>query len=37
VKDGVLRADTLVWREGMAAWAPAAQVAEVAAVLGRSV
>lgn len=34
VKDGVLRADTLVWREGMAAWAAAAQVPEVAALLG---
>jgi hypothetical protein len=34
VRDGVLRADTLVWREGMAAWTPAAQVAEVAALLG---
>jgi membrane protease subunit (stomatin/prohibitin family) len=33
VKDGVLRADTLVWREGMAAWAAAAQVAEVARLL----
>lgn len=33
VKDGVLRADTLVWREGMAAWAAAAQVAEVAELL----
>jgi membrane protease subunit (stomatin/prohibitin family) len=32
VKDGVLRADTLVWREGMAAWAAAAQVADVAAL-----
>jgi membrane protease subunit (stomatin/prohibitin family) len=34
VKEGVLRADTLVWREGMAAWAAAAQVPEVAALLG---
>jgi hypothetical protein len=33
VKDGVLRADTLVWREGMAAWAAASQVPEVAALL----
>jgi membrane protease subunit (stomatin/prohibitin family) len=33
VKDGVLRADTLVWREGMAAWAAAAQVPDVAALL----
>jgi hypothetical protein len=33
VKDGVLRADTLVWRQGMAAWAAAAQVPEVAALL----
>jgi regulator of protease activity HflC (stomatin/prohibitin superfamily) len=32
VKDGVLRADTLVWREGMAAWTAAAQVADVAAL-----
>jgi hypothetical protein len=36
VKDGVLRAETLVWREGMAAWAPASQVAEVAALLKRA-
>ena len=35
VKDGVLRADTLVWREGMAAWAAAAQVPDVAALLGK--
>jgi len=35
-KDGVLKADTLVWREGMAAWAAAAQVPEVAALLGGS-
>ena len=33
VKDGVLRADTLVWREGMAAWAAASQVPDVAALL----
>ena len=33
VKDGVLRADTLVWRVGMATWAAAAQVPEVAALL----
>jgi hypothetical protein len=32
-KDGVLRSDTLVWREGMAAWTAAAQVPEVAALL----
>jgi membrane protease subunit (stomatin/prohibitin family) len=36
VKDGVLRADTLVWREGMAAWAAAAQVPDVAALLKRA-
>ena len=36
MKDGVLRADTLVWREGMAAWAAAAQVPEVAALLKRA-
>ncbi len=35
VKDGVLKADTLVWREGMGAWAAAAQVPEVAALLPR--
>ena len=34
VKDGVLRADTLVWREGMATWVAAAQVPDVAALLG---
>ncbi|MEO7713671.1 MAG: SPFH domain-containing protein [Gemmatimonadaceae bacterium] len=34
VRDGVLRADTLVWREGMAAWMPAAQVPDVASLLG---
>jgi hypothetical protein len=33
-KDGVLRADTLVWREGMAAWAAASQVPDVATLLG---
>ena len=33
VKDGVLRADTLVWRDGMAAWAAASQVPEVATLL----
>lgn len=33
VKDGVLRSDTLVWREGMAAWMGAAQLPEVAALL----
>src|SRR6476469_8766289 len=33
VTDGALRADTLVWREGMAAWAAAAQVPEVAELL----
>jgi len=36
VKDGLLRADTLVWREGMAAWAGAAQVPEVAALVGNA-
>ena len=34
VRDGVLRADTLVWREGMSAWMPAAQVPDVASLLG---
>jgi membrane protease subunit (stomatin/prohibitin family) len=33
VKDGVLRADTLVWRDGMAGWAAASQVPEVATLL----
>ena len=33
VRDGVLRADTLVWREGMSAWMPAAQVPDVASFL----
>ncbi|HET7187003.1 MAG TPA: SPFH domain-containing protein [Gemmatimonadaceae bacterium] len=33
VKDGVVRADTLVWRDGMATWAAAAQVPEVAELL----
>jgi membrane protease subunit (stomatin/prohibitin family) len=33
VKDGVLRADTLVWRDGMSGWAAAAQVPEVAMLL----
>jgi membrane protease subunit (stomatin/prohibitin family) len=33
VKDGVLKADTLVWREGMAAWTVAAQIPDVAALL----
>ena len=32
-KDGVLRADTLVWRDGMPGWSPAAQVPDVAALL----
>jgi hypothetical protein len=31
---GTLTPTTLVWRAGMAAWTPAAQVPEVAAVLG---
>jgi len=33
VADGSLTADTLVWREGMANWAPAGQVEEVAGLL----
>ena len=33
VKDGVLRADTLVWREGMSTWAAASQVPDVATLL----
>ncbi|HOX05530.1 MAG TPA: SPFH domain-containing protein [Planctomycetota bacterium] len=33
---GQLRADTLVWRAGMAQWTPAGQVAEIAALLGQS-
>jgi membrane protease subunit (stomatin/prohibitin family) len=33
VKDGLLHAETLVWREGMAAWTAAAQVPEIAALL----
>jgi membrane protease subunit (stomatin/prohibitin family) len=33
VKDGVLKADTLVWREGMTAWTPAAQVPDIATLL----
>ncbi len=32
VADGSLRAETLVWAEGFAAWMPAAQVPEVAAL-----
>ena len=34
VTEKVLTADTLVWREGMAQWAPARTVPEVAALLG---
>jgi membrane protease subunit (stomatin/prohibitin family) len=34
LKDGALRTDTLVWREGMAAWVAAAQVPDVAALFG---
>ena len=34
VSEGVLTANTLVWKEGMAEWAPAAQVPEIAALLG---
>jgi uncharacterized RDD family membrane protein YckC len=30
VRDGVIQADTLVWREGMAAWQPYAAVAPIA-------
>jgi membrane protease subunit (stomatin/prohibitin family) len=33
VRGGTLRADTLVWRDGMANWAPASQVSELADVL----
>jgi membrane protease subunit (stomatin/prohibitin family) len=33
VKDGVLRADTLVWREGMAGWIAAGQLPEIASLL----
>jgi membrane protease subunit (stomatin/prohibitin family) len=32
-KEGSLRADTLVWRDGMAQWAPASQVTELATML----
>jgi membrane protease subunit (stomatin/prohibitin family) len=35
VKDGILTNDTLVWREGMSAWAAASSVPDVAALLGR--
>jgi membrane protease subunit (stomatin/prohibitin family) len=35
-KDGVLRADTLVWREGMAAWTMASKLPELAALLSKS-
>ena len=34
VREGTLRADTLVWRDGMANWLPASQVAELRDVLG---
>lgn len=37
VRDGLLRGDTLVWRDGMGSWTVAAQVAEVAALLPHSV
>jgi membrane protease subunit (stomatin/prohibitin family) len=33
VRDGKLRADTLVWRDGMAQWAQASQVAELGDLL----
>lgn len=33
VRDDKLRADTLVWRDGMATWAPASQVPEMVDVL----
>lgn len=33
VRDGVLKAETLVWREGMAEWLPAGQVGAVAELL----
>jgi hypothetical protein len=33
VRDGKLRADTLVWCEGMANWLPASQVSELKDVL----
>ena len=33
VREGKLRADTLVWRDGMANWLPASQVAELTDVL----
>jgi hypothetical protein len=29
LRDGKLRADTLVWRDGMANWLPASQVSEL--------
>jgi membrane protease subunit (stomatin/prohibitin family) len=35
VKDGILKDDTLVWREGMPAWAAASSVPDVAALLRR--
>jgi hypothetical protein len=34
VREGKLRADTLVWRDGMANWLPASQVSELKDVLG---
>jgi membrane protease subunit (stomatin/prohibitin family) len=34
VRDGVLRADTLVWRDGMRDWAAASTVAELKGLLG---
>jgi hypothetical protein len=33
MRDGKLRADTLVWRDGMAQWAQASQVAELDSLL----
>lgn len=36
VADRSLTADTLVWRDGMAQWAPAGTVPEVAALFGRA-
>ncbi|MDB4892129.1 MAG: band 7 protein [Gemmatimonadetes bacterium] len=34
VREGKLRGDTLVWRDGMANWLPASQVSELKDVLG---
>jgi len=33
VRDGKLRADTLVWQDGMANWLPASQVSELTDLL----